>query len=123
MDVEDQKPRWWQHLGGLILAGFFGEVGKLVLTLFVTGRFDEFSLVLFAYDSNWSKMELAVHSLLAVAFWLAMFGVLAAIAFGVAGVTSKVALQRWCYAIGNSCHLASNLAVLVVVARALNAYV
>jgi hypothetical protein len=123
MAMEDQKPRWWQYLGGFILAGFFGEVGKLVLTVVVTGRFTKLSLVWFAYDPNWSKIELAVYSLLEVAFWLAMFGVVSALAFGVAGVTRKVALQKWCYAIGNSCHLVSNLAVLLIVTRALKAYV
>jgi hypothetical protein len=57
--------------------------------------------------------------LLQIAFWLATFGAIAAIAIGVAGVSDRNEVRKWCYAISSSSHFLANCYVLAVAGSAL----
>jgi hypothetical protein len=108
-----------QRVGGFVTAGFFGVIGERLFNwLFGSGQ-SYIGLVSLQVTPGSSFTDRALVALLNIAFWLALFGILASLAFGIAGVLREHRLRPWCYAVGNSSHLLANVAVLYVVARSL----
>jgi hypothetical protein len=108
----------WMSVIGLIVAGFLGEVGKLLLKQ-ILKWFKSVLLPAVQSKSASSLTQIAVLTLLQMGFWLAMFGIIASVAFGIAGVSLRDDVRQWCYAVGNGSHVVANIFVAVLALRTL----
>src|SRR5215471_5882707 len=107
-----------QNAIGPIVAGFLGELGKVLLEQLLKWL-KPLPLPFVPSEGAASLTQIALFTLLEMGFWLAMFGIISSVAFGIAGVSARDNVRQWCYAVGNGSNLAANIFVVVLALRVL----
>ena len=118
--TDSSKYRLIHFVLGGILSGFLAGIGKYVLDLAIGGfRGIPFAPPLVGDPSI--LLLFFIATLVQIALWLAIFGAIAAVALGTAGVSNNPEVRKWCYGISSASHLLANCCVVFLAASALSA--
>ncbi len=107
-------PALWMWAVGLIGASFLGKAGERLFEATFIKLKDQ---IVSNNNKGIVAIDYGIPAILKAMYFLALFGIISSIAFGTAGATDIKSIQLWCYVIGNSANLISNIFVVFVIAN------
>ena len=116
--VKLTKAYQFRHFAaGAIASGLLAAIGERILA--AVSEMGASILIPASESAELSSVSVGIVTLLQVAMVVAFFGALAAIGNGVAAVTDKAELQKWCFGFSSASFFIANCWIVFIVASTL----